>query len=651
GLPPDRLPAARRHLAELTPMLALPSVREAVLATADHHELPFLRHRVAHALYRHGGPASDIAPLLLDTPQTGAPWIVHTLEEAAEHALRTGAPDHAARILRHALGGPVAPARHCSLTLRLSALDMLHSSRSGIRRLHESLQRADCHDPCAVSEALSGALAAQGHVDTAIRVLEDTGRTIDDEQLTAVVRVGVAALASQDARTWHHAADEMRTLAPHAPESVEPLVCALLTIHEGGTGRIDAHTAVQRVTARLHAPVHPRLRTAFTAGAAAVLEWADHLDEARGLLARELPALPALPVALDLTSQAHLHLFTVHATVERKLGRFRHLVDRLTPLLDGVRDPAVRLPYLRALTAHAWHELGRTDLAHRHLDALGAFDEPGVSWEWEEVLHTRARIHLDSGEWQQALTAYRRCGERHAVRGFVNPVGQPWRSGAAIALAHLSRHTEARALADEGLRYAHAWGTPRHIGTALRARALTLGGRERLETLEEAARVLGTAPAPTELIETLTDLGRAQIVSGRRRKGRETLRDAQGLARTLLPAAPGPATDVLSTGAGPLTPRLVALVDAALRASESGRPCRRTDPSPALLPVDELTSAERRIVELAVQGLTNDQICASLHLARRTVESHLTKAYRKLGVTRRTQLATRLAVGAATTGR
>ncbi|WDN57610.1 LuxR C-terminal-related transcriptional regulator (plasmid) [Streptomyces clavuligerus] len=443
----------------------------------------------------------------------------------------------------------------------------------------------------------------------------------------------------------------MRTLAPHAPESVEPLVCALLTIHEGGTGRIDAHTAVQRVTARLHAPVHPRLRTAFTAGAAAVLEWADHLDEARGLLARELPALPALPVALDLTSQAHLHLFTVHATVERKLGRFRHLVDRLTPLLDGVRDPAVRLPYLRALTAHAWHELGRTDLAHRHLDALGAFDEPGVSWEWEEVLHTRARIHLDSGEWQQALTAYRRCGERHAVRGFVNPVGQPWRSGAAIALAHLSRHTEARALADEGLRYAHAWGTPRHIGTALRARALTLGGRERLETLEEAARVLGTAPAPTELIETLTDLGRAQIVSGRRRKGRETLRDAQGLARTLLPAAPGPATDVLSTGAGPLTPRLVALVDAALRASESGRPCRRTDPSPALLPVDELTSAERRIVELAVQGLTNDQICASLHLARRTVESHLTKAYRKLGVTRRTQLATRLAVGAATTGR
>ncbi|WP_311775585.1 helix-turn-helix transcriptional regulator [Streptomyces eurocidicus] len=43
-----------------------------------------------------------------------------------------------------------------------------------------------------------------------------------------------------------------------------------------------------------------------------------------------------------------------------------------------------------------------------------------------------------------------------------------------------------------------------------------------------------------------------------------------------------------------------------------------------------LTAAERRVVDLAVEGHSNAETDAVLHLARRTVETHLASAYRKL---------------------
>ena len=60
-------------------------------------------------------------------------------------------------------------------------------------------------------------------------------------------------------------------------------------------------------------------------------------------------------------------------------------------------------------------------------------------------------------------------------------------------------------------------------------------------------------------------------------------------------------------------------------------------------PVDELTSQESQIAGLAAEGYTNRQIAEHLFISPKTVEYHLKKAYRKLGVTSRTQLARRLA--------
>jgi DNA-binding CsgD family transcriptional regulator len=55
-----------------------------------------------------------------------------------------------------------------------------------------------------------------------------------------------------------------------------------------------------------------------------------------------------------------------------------------------------------------------------------------------------------------------------------------------------------------------------------------------------------------------------------------------------------------------------------------------------------LTPAERRVVELAADGLSNKEIAAALFVSVRTVEVHLKHAYAKLGVRSRAQLARRL---------
>jgi DNA-binding CsgD family transcriptional regulator len=54
---------------------------------------------------------------------------------------------------------------------------------------------------------------------------------------------------------------------------------------------------------------------------------------------------------------------------------------------------------------------------------------------------------------------------------------------------------------------------------------------------------------------------------------------------------------------------------------------------------DGLTPSERRVADLVAQGRTNAEVAAALFLAERTVASHLTHVYAKLGIRSRTELA------------
>jgi DNA-binding CsgD family transcriptional regulator len=54
---------------------------------------------------------------------------------------------------------------------------------------------------------------------------------------------------------------------------------------------------------------------------------------------------------------------------------------------------------------------------------------------------------------------------------------------------------------------------------------------------------------------------------------------------------------------------------------------------------DALTASERRVAERAADGMANREIAQELFLSVKTVEMHLGRTYRKLGIDSRRELA------------
>ncbi|MGA4863558.1 LuxR C-terminal-related transcriptional regulator [Streptomyces lavendulocolor] len=631
---PHGRPPSARSVRRLGRMLRHPLAREAVLAAAEPRETAALHARIARLLDESGAPTTTVASRLLRVDRPGEGWMARSLAEAAEEAAGAGRVAEATAYLRHALSGPHPPDRRADLTLRLGALELPHSAAAGIRRLRTGLElHTDVRERAAAAPALSAALVAGRRTDTALRVLHQASRGADDELVQVLQTLG-ALISSHDAAAWRSAVARLHALTPTAPVTIEPLVCGLITEYEAGAGLCSAAEAVGRVRARLAAPVDPRLRTAWLGSAATLLQWADHLPEARALADACLPAAPTPP---DLTDAGVQCLLSVRAEAALWAGDFSRVVAENAPLVEASAGQGVRLPHLVAMVATAHAEAGRRSAAWEVLAGPGPSGADS-SWEWNELRYARALLHAADGNWAAAYEDHLACGAGQAARDFVSPVATPWRSGAALALVRLGRRREARELAEEELRHARTWGTPRTVGRALRAHAAAVGGRSALDSLTEAAESLRSGPAPVELAETLVDLGRAHIEAGNGRKGRDALREAHAVAERLCgTAAPAPGGGA-GNGAPPvLAGRLLGVVEEALREGRvRGRPRAMTG-SPAL------TAAERRVVELAAAGHTNAHISAALHLTRRTVETHLTSAYRKLGVTRRAQLAPVLA--------
>ncbi|OEU92920.1 hypothetical protein DB35_13595, partial [Streptomyces abyssalis] len=80
-----------------------------------------------------------------------------------------------------------------------------------------------------------------------------------------------------------------------------------------------------------------------------------------------------------------------------------------------------------------------------------------------------------------------------------------------------------------------------------------------------------------------------------------------------------------------------ARVRATLRAHGPAAARRRAPGRPSY--AQRMSPREGEVAELAATGLTNREIAATLHLSPRTVEQHVARAMRKLGISSRQALA------------
>ena len=233
--------------------------------------------------------------------------------------------------------------------------------------------------------------------------------------------------------------------------------------------------------------------------------------------------------------------------------------------------------------------------------------------------YVRGRLLFAQRRFGAALGDFRAMGDIVAATSAVGPCFQPWRSAAALAALALGELDTARRFSDEEVELARAFGAPRTLGIALRAAGLVAGGHRGEVLLREAIDVLAGSDTCLEHARALTDLGALLRRANRRVEARELLRQAVDTAHHLGAAALAERaeTELRATGAKPRRVMLTGL--------------------------EALTASERRIAELAADGLTNREIAQTLFVTVRTVEGHLTNVFNKLDVRARTELPTALA--------
>jgi DNA-binding CsgD family transcriptional regulator len=265
---------------------------------------------------------------------------------------------------------------------------------------------------------------------------------------------------------------------------------------------------------------------------------------------------------------------------------------------------------------------------------LAKLEPPAASHSIMAVTYLMARGQLRAAQSraQDALADFLACGQRCDLLGIALAVYH-WRSGAALAYASLGHAEQARRLANEEVAIARAFGRPRTLGVALRcagvaesllSREASDSGDGGLARLEEAVMVLEGSQAPVELARGLTDYGAALRRSGRRTEARAQLERGLDLAhRWGARRIAGQArSELLAAGAKPR------------RDAITGR--------------DALTAGELRVARLAADGRSNREVAQALFITTKTAWAHLSRVYRKLGITRRDQLAQAL-VGAVPT--
>ena len=430
------------------------------------------------------------------------------------------------------------------------------------------------------------------------------------------------------------------------------------------------------------------------------LVWSTHLlghvDEAERhahntlAIAEELADHAVLAEALaDLAFIQMLRGNTSYrSTMDRALGLDQDRHSRHMPRHETRGDPFV--PAWQNALLLAW--AGELDDARQQLEALRRrAAERGDERTMPAVLNWLSRVALYDDDWPTA-TAY-----AHEAR--VNSVSAPGEQvfalvSQALIDSHLGDAAAARAATDTGIALAQSTGiVSAHLDHQAVRGALELSTGD----LDAALRFLGPLPDALtrhgfgepavfrfhpDLVETLVACGDiaeatvrlAELEASGRRLPRSWAPAAAARCRGLVAAETGDQETAFAhfesalvqhdrTGARFERARTLLLYGIALRRAKHKRVAREALDEAQLVfqqlgaaiwsertrgelarisgpgrRSSGLTATEQRIADLATAGRSNKQIAAELHITVRTVESNLTRVYRKHGVSSRAQL-------------
>lgn len=536
------------------------------------------------------------------------------LEEAADRARARGAPDAAAEL--------------AELAVRLSPDE--GAARSG-RRL-----------------ALAEHLLLAGDFRRAADILETLIGTLDGGDLRAR-----AGLALAEIVFWHEGESASMHVAEAAVrDAVDPLLqarCLAAVAMHAGTSNLPRAAEAGRAALELlrgRPDVEPGLLSiALSARVRADLFLGEGFDREAAERARDLELESSSPP------------FAVETRVAFKLGQWLRYVDDL----EGARrhlaaaeraaeeegdESSLANILLNRTLLECWSgnwqaaaELG--DRTHAVLETTGTPRGPSSVWRayvdahYGRIEAVRVAAERASGTtepilrmlWHRTLglaelgAGEAAAADRHfgqalaalAETGFREPA--VWRIDgdaieAALAVGDVGRADGLLApLAASAERSAIPWS----LAVSARCRGLLLAATGRLDEAEQAlARALAEharSPVPFELARTL--LAHGQVL--RRLKQKRTARSPLERAAAIF--------DEL--GAEPWAERA---------RTELRRTAARAAP-------DDLSETELRIARLAASGLTNEAIASEVFVTRKTVEANLSRAYRKLGIRSRAQLA------------
>ena len=586
-------------------------VRDAVLGGLTAGERDEAHGRAARLLAERGAPDRVVATHLLQTEPRGDSTVVATLAAEGNRALAAGAPAEARDLLERALAEPPRAEERSGLLLALARAQH-NAGDSGaavrVRAAYDAASddRGRAHAALALMWATSPDPQA---VKDGLRMIEPaiTGIADRDRELALQLRAAQLMLAflSVDLMPeWIGEADRHGDLAGATVGE------CLLLLHAGihrflmGRAAADAAEPVERIAANEAVLAEIGPDAPWLAFAIGLLFKADRLDAA----SRMTDA--AVTQARRNGSPGGFAIASAwRAWIALRRGDGAEAEAHARAAVDGAPADAWQRGFAVAALAEVLAERAEFGEAHA---LLGDGPYP-VDRGSDLMLSTRSIVRAASGDLAGALADQLEARGRYGEGVPIDPDFDGWLRLARLLHAS-GDEAGARRELDAALAWAHTWGTPAYLGQALTVRGLLEGGEAGIATLRSAVEQLERSPARRELARSLVELGGALRRSGRRVEAREPLRTALDLA-----AAGG-------------------LVLTAERAREELRATGARVHRDHATGVASLTPSERRIAERAAAGASNAEIAQALFVTVKTVEMHLSRAYRKLDIESRAGL-------------